>query len=657
MKKSLKTRLTAFIIIMSIVPLIAMGLVVQYLQKDAMTAEIRDKASTIISNLNDNINLFIEQNKNLVMFLASTKTIRSMDKEQIRPFLYDMIQQNPQVLRIYISTIDGDIFSVPYTSTQDDYDVTSEDWFTGALDKQSLYMTRVKKDPTTGNTILTLSNPILSENGKSAGVISADISLVDLTKIVMNLKIGKKGYAYITDNDGTVIAHKDFKMVKSNQNLSNLDFVKKALKNKSGFAQYKDKKRVERFIAYAPQKITGWGVFVQQPVEETFANVKKTTMAIYITTGIMIIICLGAGLFIGKLISNPISKLASLAQEVSNGDLTVDIKTKDTTEIGVLAKSFNDMISELKSLAYQVMEATENLSASAQELASGSEQTSESAQQVSLAIEQIAMGANEQAKKLEDISELISNLFQSNNKVEESSQLTAKSSQEMAENARANLNRVGIATQKMAHIKSSVDGTNNIITELDSKVGEIGNISNIIQEIVDQTNLLALNASIEAARAGEYGQGFAVVADEVRKLAEQSGKAAQSIADIVKLIQKSSNTAVSAMAQSNNEVDEGQELILEIEKDLNNLMEQVNTVTGYSQRISQEIGNQNEDMEQIIDMVQNISSISQETAAGTEEVSASSEQQTATMESISTSAIELTKLAEELQKNINRFKI
>lgn len=657
MKKSLKTRLTAFIIIMAVVPLIVMGFVVQYLQKDAVTSEIQDKASTIVSNLDDNINLFIEQNKNLILFLASNKTIRSMDIEQIRPFLYDMIKQNPQVLRIYISKIDGDVFSIPYTPIRDDYDVTSENWFTGALDNQSFYMTKVKKDPTTGNIILTLSNPILGENGKSAGVISADISLIDLTKIVMNLKIGKKGYAYITDNDGTIIAHKDFKIVKSNQNLSNLNFVKKALKNKSGFTQYKDKKGVERFVAYAPQKSTGWGVFVQQPVDEAFANAKKITVAISIITAVMVIICLGAGLFIGNHIANPIIGLANLTQKVSKGDLTVDIKTKDSTEIGILAKSFNDMISELKNLVYKVMKATENLSASAQELASGSEQTSESAQQVSLAIEQIAMGSNEQAKKLEDISELINNLFQSNNKIEENSQLTAKASQEMAENARADLNRVGMATQKITHIKKSVDDTNNIITELDSKVGEIGNISNIIQEIVDQTNLLALNASIEAARAGEYGQGFAVVADEVRKLAEQSGEAARSIADIVKLIQKSSKIAVNSMAQSNKEVNEGQELILKIEKDLNKLMKQVNTVTGYSQKISQEIGSQNEDMEQIIDMIQNISSISQETAAGTEEVSASAEQQTATMESISTSSLELTKLAENLQDSINQFKI
>jgi methyl-accepting chemotaxis protein len=148
-----------------------------------------------------------------------------------------------------------------------------------------------------------------------------------------------------------------------------------------------------------------------------------------------------------------------------------------------------------------------------------------------------------------------------------------------------------------------------------------------------------------------------VVADEVRKLAEQSGEAAKQIAEIVKLIQSSSRIAVNAMAESIKQVNEGQVLIKEINERIDGLMAQIDAAALRSREISTELSSQYQNVEHIVEMVQTISSIAQETAAGTEEVSASSEEQTATMENIAASAQELAKLAENLTSLVNKFKV
>lgn len=166
---------------------------------------------------------------------------------------------------------------------------------------------------------------------------------------------------------------------------------------------------------------------------------------------------------------------------------------------------------------------------------------------------------------------------------------------------------------------SSILESNVRIEKLVKVIEEIGEKTEIIDDIVFKTQLLSFNASVEAERAGEHGRGFAVVAQEVGNLAQMSGKAALEISGIVK---NSIKEAEAVASENKNRVESGGTLASETKEKMEVVLQKLTGILQGSSKIVDVSKEQGLGIGQISSSVESISQMTQETA-GTAEESAS----------------------------------
>jgi methyl-accepting chemotaxis protein len=370
--------------------------------------------------------------------------------------------------------------------------------------------------------------------------------------------------------------------------------------------------------AYRPIKDTGgniigmWYVGVsKQFVDELINSIIK---GIAVMSLVIVLIGIFAANWVAKYFEVPILAMVGAMQEAEKGNLNANIKVKSIDEIGILAKSFVNMLEKFRMLlgdvngvvkqvaftsrelkgvsassmtgARQVSSEMEQLISRNAEEMSSVRKTAEITLQLEQAIDQVASGAQQQASEVTRTSELIIGMAKAVNEVAAKAQEVTGSVLDMENVANEGGKSVNKTIEGMNRIKVKVYDSAEQIKELGKHSQQIGEIVEMINDIAEQTNLLALNAAIEAARAGEHGKGFAVVADEVRKLAERSGKATKEITILINTIQQLTERAVNGMEQGTQEVESGSKLADAAGEALSKILTTVKTVIQQIEYIS-----------------------------------------------------------------------
>lgn len=361
---------------------------------------------------------------------------------------------------------------------------------------------------------------------------------------------------------------------------------------------------------------------------------------------------------VAKRLVKKIYKLKAVLDTLNENDLSKDYDKYrfEQDELEEINNATIDFSKHLEQIVVTLKNTAGNLKNIASDLNNSVRFTNDTCNQISAAVESVANGAISQA---EDTTSAAHNVNEMSVRLEQIKNNTSDlhSIADSMNNAKNNALGTLVELQKANGVMAEEISSANIqVNATSESVHQIKKALEMIQDITDQTKLLSLNASIEAAHAGEHGKSFSVVAEEIGKLANQSAQSSNEIEEILSQLVKNYDVIIESvnrtsgnMAIQNEKLSETQNVFTVLENDINGTIERIVEINNMIENLNTEIGS-------MVDMVANLSAISEENSASTEETMASIEELTATIAQVSIKAQNVDASADELMNKINIFR-
>ncbi len=661
--KSIRTKLIISFSTLILVSTLALGLISYVNSEKSLIHESEDALSSLVAEGAKVTQSRMETQIRTLEMLALNESMKGMNWD-IQKRMLGLQISGTDYMALAVVDMTGNAQYIDDSTA----DLSDREYVKKALEGEA-NISDVIISSVTGEPVIMVAVPIYNDKKEVVGALVGRRDGNALSEMVADAGYGKEGYGYIISRQGVVVAHPDKEKVlnqfspiteaeKDSSLKSSAELFSRMIKKDAGVDSYTYKGE-SFYVGYHKIEGTDWIMVITASKNEVLlaANQLKTLMLIAIP--IILLLSIVFVYIIGSSISKPIILTVKQAGKIAKLDITDNMEEKylkKKDEIGILARSLQDILDSIREIVGEINNSSQQLAAASEELTATTELSANTAEEIAHTITEIARGAVDQAEFTQEGAEKADKM----GAVIEQDHLYLQDMNK-ASNEVGNVVNQGI--QDIEYLSTKTEENNqasrkiySVVMKTDESSQRIAEASNVIASIAEQTNLLALNAAIEAARAGEAGKGFAVVAEEIRKLAEQSASSTREIDATVSELLTNSKEAVDTITtmtevikEQTESVNRNKENYKSIEAAIQNAVDAVNKLN-----LS---GSQMQTMKvEIMDSLQSLSAIAEENSASTQEVTASMEEQTASVEEIANSSEDLAKLAENLQVIISKFK-
>ena len=501
----------------------------------------------------------------------------------------------------------------------------------------------------------------IEENGAEA-VLNFEVLDHDLSHA--HLEGIESSYAYVVSPDGTMIYHptpeKIGQPVENAAVKQTVETLKSGKDVKNEVIEYEFKGE-DKFAGIYVDEGKNFILVVTADKAEIMETINKITNVGVTALIVINLIAIVLASVLAHLYVKPINDISDITIKLADMDFTQDEKQEAVNgrkdEIGRMGRALDNLRLALIGVVSDIKEKSTNVMSASDALSTDATETSTTMEQVENAVNDIAQGASSQA---EDTQKATENVIIMGNMVQETHD-EVRQLLEFASEMKESTDQAKNILNQLSEINAKVDEYIDVIANQTNTTNEsalkINEATKLITSIAEETNLLSLNASIEAARAGEQGRGFAVVAAEIQKLAEQSNESAKYIEEIIRELIVDSEKAVETMYDVKEIIRAQSEHVEQTDMAFNQITDGVEQSIEGINRISEKTDELDQARVGVVDVVQSLTAIAEENAAGSQETSASVTEVSAIVEDISDKSNTLKQIANDLEDSMNVFTI
>mgnify|MGYP005838645849 CR=1 FL=1 len=363
------------LVIVTVIPSLISSLILSRMLSNSLRTQEQKYQIRAVVSLSENIYNYINsysqnlkkisEGFGLAMEVSPNFDIFSYIGENQRILRY--IQGDSNILAIWILNKEGKGGIVEPSELPNDIRRTLEKAHRIALEGKEVLGEPYFLDlPEIKQTVMVMAYPISSQ-GTIKGAICSLISLQKIYEDILR-KAGKTEVAYVIDSKGKVVLHSQPSANVLKPSYENVEIVKKFMLNPNYRIRqtmdyfYKEGGKLQSVLGtIAPVNQPDWGVVVQKPEEEAYKSVYILIRQAFINTIVTFSIALILGYFLARALSDPLTKLAQVSEELARGNFKVRATIAGTKETSSLATSFNNMATQIELYIERLIQAaTEN---------------------------------------------------------------------------------------------------------------------------------------------------------------------------------------------------------------------------------------------------------------------------------------------------------